>query len=93
MIGAHCVEELLRRAISEHMRRYLAAVDRMALAAQMSSGFTALAVETQRLTAAWRHLLELHVPVDDHCAGCMEGGSRVLCTVWRISNGFVVRDD
>jgi len=76
------VDELLFRVLAEGVGRYLDAVDR--LAEPEAARRSAVAVETRRLVAAWRAVLELH----SGCAGCRRRG---MCSVWRVANAYFVR--
>jgi hypothetical protein len=76
------VDELLFRLIAESVGRYLDAVDR--LAEPEAAGRSKVAVETRRLVAAWRAVLELH----NGCHGCRRRG---MCTVWRVAEAYFVR--
>ncbi|OLF04983.1 hypothetical protein BLA60_38500 [Actinophytocola xinjiangensis] len=79
------MDERLYRLLAEGVGRYLESVDRLAGARPEG----ALGVETRRLVAAWRALLELHRQVDGRCvAGCP---SRRLCAAWRVAGAYFVR--
>jgi hypothetical protein len=76
------VDEMLYRVFAESVGRYLDGVERL-------TDQAALASEARRLAAAWRALLELHVPKGRRCAGCARG--RAMCGVWRVASAYFVR--
>ena len=77
------MDEMLYRVFAENVGRYLAGVERLV------ADSPALATETRRLAAAWRALLDLHVPAGRRCAACAR--RRAMCSVWRVANAYFVR--
>ncbi|WP_460398589.1 hypothetical protein [Actinophytocola sediminis] len=81
------MDERLLRILAESVGRYLESVDRLAESAPGRQ--RPLAVETRRLVAAWRALLELHEQADGRCAaGCRR---RRMCSAWRVAGAYFVR--
>jgi hypothetical protein len=79
------VDEILFRALVEHVGGYLDRVERLALAQTREVG-----QELQRLSGAWRSLLGLHAPTrKGRCVACQ--ASRGMCSVWRVAAVWFVR--
>jgi hypothetical protein len=79
------VDEMLYRVFAESVGRYLDGVERLVA----ESPARPLADEARRLVAAWRTLLESHVPAGRRCAGCAR--RRAMCEVWRVASAYFVR--
>jgi len=81
------VDEMLYRVFAESVDRYLEGVERLIA----DSPARPLADDASRLVAAWRALLEVHVPAGSRrrCAGCAR--DRAMCGVWRVANAYFVR--
>jgi hypothetical protein len=81
------VDEILFRVLAEHVGGYLDRVERLAV---RESG--AVAIETRRLVAGWRALLDRHDPAGRRrCAGC--GGRRGFCLAWRVACAYFAGAD